>query len=153
LLNPDFRELLSALSDEKSEYLVVGAYALALHGLPRATGDLDVWIRASLENGQCVYRALARFGAPLTDVTPQDFATPGRVFQIGVAPLRIDILTSLDGVTFDEAWEARETSKAGGVELPFLSRQHLVRNKRATGRPQDLADAARLEELPGSGPG
>src|SRR4249920_1497950 len=110
LLNPDFRDLLSALSAEKAEFLVVGAYALALHGVPRATGDLDVWIRASSENARRVHRALAAFGAPLEEVTPEDFTTPGRVFQIGVAPQRVDILTSIDGLTFDEAWKAREVS-------------------------------------------
>lgn len=145
MLNPDFRDMLSALNAEHVEFLLVGAYALAAHGLPRATGDMDVWIRCSDENAQCVWRALQRFGAPLAELTLDDLKTPDTVFQIGVAPRRIDILTSIDGVEFDEAWPQRMIIEVEGQTFAVLSRVHLLRNKKASGRPRDLADAAWLE--------
>jgi hypothetical protein len=147
LLNPDFRDMLSALSDEAVEYCLVGAYALAVHGVPRATGDIDLWVRPTPGNARRVLAALQRFGAPLGELAERDLITPGTVFQIGVAPRRIDVLSSIDGVEFDEAWAARHTVHIEGVEVPVLSREHLIRNKKATGRPQDIADAARLEAL------
>jgi hypothetical protein len=146
LLNPDFRDMLSALSEEGADYLLVGAYALAVHGVPRATGDMDVWVRPSLANAARVLAALMRFGAPRGSLAEQDLITPGIVLQIGVAPRRIDILTSIDGVDFDDAWAARHHARVEGLEIPVLARQHLIRNKKATGRPQDLADVARLED-------
>jgi hypothetical protein len=146
VLNPDFRDMLSALSDEGADHLLVGAYALAVYGVPRATGDVDVWIRPTAENARHVRSALARFGAPVVDLTEADLVRPGTVFQIGVAPNRIDILTSIDGVTFDEAWPARRVVRIENLDVPVLARHHLIRNKKATGRPQDLADVARLEE-------
>ncbi len=144
-MNPDFRDMLSALNEEGAEYLLVGAYALAVHGLPRATGDMDLWVRATPENALCVLAALRRFGAPLADLTPSDLARPGTVFQLGVAPRRIDVLTSIDGVTFEEAWQRRSTSTLAGVSVPVISREDFVRNKRAAGRPKDLADIAWIE--------
>ena len=149
MLNPDFRDMLSALSGAGAEYLVVGAYALAVHGVPRATGDIDLWVRPTTANAGRVLTALTRFGAPLGDLTERDPVTPGTVFQIGVAPRRIDILTTIDGVEFDEAWNARYVTSVEGLDVPVLSRHHLVRNKKATGRPQDLADVARLEDEEG----
>ncbi|MEK6814070.1 MAG: hypothetical protein AABY65_05000 [Nitrospirota bacterium] len=146
MLNPDYKDILSAFSDEKVEFLLVGAFALAAHGLPRATGDIDLWIRRTSLNAKRVIRALQVFGAPLADVSEKDFLTPGLVFQIGVAPRRIDILTSIDGVDFDEAWPEREEVAVGGIRIPLISRKHLIRNKRAVGRPQDEADARRLED-------
>jgi hypothetical protein len=145
LLNPDFRDMLSALCEENAEFLLVGAYALAAHGLPRATGDMDIWIRRSDENAQRVWRALQRFGAPLARLTIEDLKTPDLVFQIGVAPRRIDILTSIDGVEFDEAWPHRKIIALEGLAFAVIGRPHLIRNKRAVGRPQDLADVAWLE--------
>lgn len=145
-LNPDFRDMLSEFSDQAADYLLVGAYALAVHGVPRATGDLDVWVRPTEDNARRVRAALGRFGAPLAGVTERDLVTPGTVFQIGVAPNRIDVLTSIDGVDFDEAWLARRIVHIEGLEVPVLARHHLIRNKKATGRPQDLADVARLEQ-------
>ena len=144
-MNQDLIDLLRAFGDHRVEYLVVGAHALAAHGHVRATKDLDVWIRATPENAARAYRALAAFGAPLSDLTEGDLATPGTVFQIGVAPVRIDILTHIDGVEFDEAWEARVSASFGPVASQVLSREHLIRNKRASGRLQDLADLERLE--------
>ena len=145
MLNPDFRDMLSALQSENVEFLLVGAYALAAHGFPRATGDMDIWIRSTENNTQRVWSALMRFGAPLQDVTADDFKMPERVFQIGVAPRRIDILTSISGVQFDEAWPERKIVEVEGIAIPVIGRAHLVKNKKATGRPKDQADAAWLE--------
>jgi hypothetical protein len=145
LLNPDFRDILSEFSEEKVEYLLVGAYALAVYGLPRATGDIDLWIRRSDENSIRVERALEKFGAP-TRFGEKELLAPDTVIQIGVAPRRIDILTSIDGVDFDEAWRDRTETEVGGLKIFVIGRQHLIQNKKAVGRPQDLADAARLAE-------
>ena len=147
-MNPNFRDILCALYDETVEFLVVGAYALAAHGLPRATGDLDIWIRPTAENAQRVWRALERFRAPLSKLRWEDFCEPDLVFQIGVAPSRIDLLTSITGVGFDEAWPARIFFDVEGRAIGVLSRNDLLRNKRSTARPKDLADAAWLEESP-----
>jgi hypothetical protein len=145
LLNPDFHDMLSALCDEGAKFLLVGAYALAAHGLPRATGDMDLWIRRSAENAARVWRALQRFGAPLAQLTMDDLTTPDLVFQIGVAPRRIDILTSIDGVQFDEAWTDRKVIEIEGLTIGIIGRSHLIRNKKAVGRPQDLVDVTWLE--------
>jgi hypothetical protein len=142
----DFAELFAVLNAAGAEYLLIGAHALAVHGFIRGTKDLDVWIRPSSQNAARVHRALAVFGAPLGDVTVEDFATPGIVYQIGVPPVRIDITTTIDGVTFEVAWPARVTATFEGQPITVLSRVHLVRNKRATGRPQDLVDIQRLED-------
>lgn len=127
------------------EYLLVGAYALAAHGRVRATGDLDLWVRPDPSNAKRVIAALAAFGAPLHDASEEDFSNPGLVFQIGVAPLRIDILTSIDAVDFAEAWAGRFTARFADQPVPVLSVAHLIRNKRAVGRTQDLADLEWLE--------
>src|SRR5215211_6324530 len=103
MLNPDFREMLSCLNDEGVDFIVVGAYALAAHGLIRATGDIDVWLRNSPDNAQKVLRALAKFGAPTSDISEEGFITPDTVLQLGVEPCRIDLLMGIDGVDFDEA--------------------------------------------------
>lgn len=145
-MNPDFRDMLCALSGEGAEYLLAGAYAVAVHGVPRATGDLDIWVRPTAENARRVRAALTRFGSPVGDLSERDLVTPGTVFQIGVAPNRIDVMTSIDGVAFDDAWAAGRIVRVAGLDVPVLSRADLIRNKRATGWPQDLADAARLEE-------
>jgi hypothetical protein len=144
-MNRDFVEMLSALSAARAEVLVVGAHALAAHGRPRATGDLDLWVRATPDNAERVWTALARFGAPLGDLTKGDLATPEIVFQIGQPPCRIDVLTAIDGITFDEAWPRRLTIAIEDLEVPVLGREDLLANKRATARPQDLADVAWLE--------
>lgn len=144
-MNPDFSDMLSALSDEGVEFLVVGAYALAAHGLPRATGDLDVWVRPAVANAEHVLQALIRFGAPTDAIAVEDFRVGGIVFQIGVAPSRIDLLTAIDGVDFEDAWRERVEVDVEGVRVPVISREHLLRNKQATGRPRDRADADWLE--------
>jgi hypothetical protein len=143
-VNRDFVEMLSALLAESVEFLVVGAYALAAHGLPRATGDLDIWVRPTSDNADRVLRALRAFSAPLLELGREDLLRSDTVFQIGVAPRRIDLLTGLTGLTFEEAWPARTTASVEGLEIPVLGREELLRNKEATGRPQDLADAAWL---------
>lgn len=125
----------------------MGAYALAVHGHPRATGDLGLWIDATPANAGRVLEALRVFGAPLTQVTLADLSQPGAVFQIGVAPRRIDILTELTGLSFDEAWSSRIRRPFGALEVDFIGREAFLRNKRATGRPQDLADIAALEGI------
>jgi Nucleotidyl transferase of unknown function (DUF2204) len=145
IVNPDFVDLLRAFSAHQVEAIVVGAHALAAHGHVRATKDLDVWIRPSLQNAALAYRALAEFGAPLTELSTEDLATPGTVFQIGVEPVRIDVITQIDGVSFDEAWMERVPARFGGVPTYVLSRRLLIQNKRASGRLQDLADVERLE--------
>jgi hypothetical protein len=146
MLNPDYRDMLSALSEEDVDFLLVGAFAMAAHGLPRATGDIDIWVRPSSENAERVWRALRRFGAPTHDLTVGDLAEPDVEFQIGVAPRRIDLLTSIDGVSFEEAWPHRVTVTLEELSLPVLARVHLIQNKRAAGRARDLADLAWLED-------
>ncbi len=143
-MNPDFVEMLAELHAAGAEYLVVGAHALAAHGRPRATGDLDLWVRSTPENARRVYAALQRFGAPLQDLTVADLATPDVVYQIGVPPARIDILTSISGVTFDEGWASRISTALGALEVPVIGRDRLIQNKRAAGRPRDMADLADL---------
>ena len=140
----DFVEMLSALDAAGAEYLVVGAHALAAHGVPRATGDLGIWVRATPENALRVLAALRDFGAPLFDLTLDDLTRPGTVFQIGVVPVRIDLLTSISGVGFEEAWAGRIEVPIEGVTVCVLGREELVRNERATGRPKDLLDAESL---------
>ncbi len=143
-MNRDFFDMLSALSAEGVDYLVVGAYALAAHGLPRATGDLDIWVRPTADNADRVQRALRAFGAPLFDLTRDDLLRPDTVFQIGIVPGRIDLLTGVTGVTFEEAWPSRIRVTLEGLVVPIIGFDELLRNKEATGRPQDLADAVWL---------
>lgn len=146
MLNRDFRDMLSELSAQQADFLIVGAYALAGHGLPRATGDIDIWIRPTPENAKRVWKALAAFGAPLEELTVEDLSAPGVSFQIGIPPRRIDILTAIDGVEFDEAWRERLECRIEDLNLSVLGRKALIRNKRAAGRPKDLADLAWLEQ-------
>jgi hypothetical protein len=139
-MNPDFIDLLRAFTAADVRFLIVGAYALALHGRPRATGDLDVWVETTPENARRIMRALAEFGAPLESVAEADFVSPGVTYQIGVAPGRIDILTDLTGLTFADVWPERLRRPFGDVEVDFIGREAFIRNKRATGRPKDLGD-------------
>jgi hypothetical protein len=141
-LNEDFRDLLIELLDGDARFLVVGAHAMAVHGVPRATGDLDVWISPEAPNAERVWAALRRFGAPIEQlgVSVEDLRTPRMVIQIGRPPRRIDLLTDLSGLDFDEAWSNRTMHSFGPREAPFLGREDLIRNKRASGRPKDLAD-------------
>jgi hypothetical protein len=147
-MNRDFVEMLAALSDAEADYLVVGAHALAAHGIPRATGDLEIWIRPSVDNARRVWGALERFGAPLDELKPDDLSSPDMVFQIGVSPNRIDLLTSITAVSFEEAWKGRIHVRVGGRNVPTIGREDFLRNKRAVGRPRDLADVADIEAQP-----
>ncbi len=144
-MNQDFVDLLRAFVAHEVRFLIVGAYALALHGRPRATGDLDIWVDATPENARRVMIALAAFGAPLEDVSETDFASPGVVVQLGVAPGRIDILTQLTGLSFGEAWPERLHHPFGEVDVDFIGREPFLRNKRATGRAKDLGDIEGME--------
>jgi predicted nucleotidyltransferase len=145
LFNPDFKDMLLALSDAMIDFLLVGAYAVAAHGHPRATGDLDLWVRPDADTAPKVYCVLADFGAPLHDLTVDDLSTPGMVFQIGVEPSRIDILTAISGVAFDDAWENRMYIELDDIKLNVIGREDLIVNKRACGRPKDIADAESLD--------
>jgi len=142
----DFNDLLSAFNAEKVRYLVIGGFALAAYGRPRYTKDLDLWVDSAGDNPELVFRALARFGAALDGVNSDDFRDPDCVFQIGVEPLRIDILNDISGVRFSDAWPNRHESRYGGTPVFVISRDDLVANKRASGRPRDLRDIAALEE-------
>ena len=146
MLNPDFREMLSCLKDEGVDFILVGAYALAAHGLVRATGDIDVWLRNSPDNARRVLRALAKFGAPTSDLSEEDFTAPDTVLQLGVEPRRIDFMTGIDGVEFDEATRSKVTVDVDGVELFVLSKEDLLKNKLAAGRDKDRGDIAWLEK-------
>ncbi|HEY9479276.1 MAG TPA: hypothetical protein VIP79_04275 [Gemmatimonadaceae bacterium] len=144
----DFADFLRELVAAGAKFLVVGAHALSVHGIPRATGDLDVWIRRDPENASRVMTALTRFGAPIEDlgITSGDFIRPDIVAQLGVPPYRIDILTSISGVDFESAWADRVEAEIVGVRVPVLGRQSFVLNKRATGRMKDSADLESLGE-------
>jgi hypothetical protein len=150
-LNDDFRDFLHELLDAGVDFAVVGAHALAAHGVTRATGDLDVLLRADPENAARVMRALARFGAPIHahDVVAADFERPGSIYQMGQPPGRIDLLTAIDGVTWDEVAAGRVERELGGLRVPFLGRAELLRNKASTGRTKDTLDLVLLAEAEG----
>jgi hypothetical protein len=145
MMNRDFAEILAELSAAGADFLVVGAYALAAHEQPRATGDIDVWIRATPANARLVWQALVRYGAPLHELKIEDLAAPGLTFQMGIAPTRVDILTEISGLTFDEAWPNRIMMNEGPLRYPVIGKADLIRNKRAAARPKDLVDADNLE--------
>ena len=153
-MNDDFLDLLRALAEAGARFVVVGAHAMAVHGVPRATQDLDLLIEPERENAERVWEALGEFGAPLEalGVTLADLATPDLVIQIGVPPNRIDLLTGISGVTFEEAWRSRVQQTIGTVPAAFLGRDALIANKRATGRRKDFADLEALGELPPGSP-
>ena len=144
----DLRELLLALNAHEVEYLIVGGYAVGVHSEPRATKDLDIFIRADEKNSKAVYRALAAFGAPIADLTPQDFNdSSSSTFQVGMPPHRADLLQSIDGVSFDEAWRSRtEALLDGDIPVHVISREHLIRNKLASARSQDIADVEAIRK-------
>lgn len=146
-MNPDFKELLLAFNAHKVEYLIVGAHALAAYGHVRATKDLDVWVRPDRENAERALKALSDFGAPLGDLSTEDLSKPGTMFQIGTPPLRIDVITQIDGVDFAAAWSDRLQTGFGGVPAFVISRRHLIINKKTAARLQDLADVEKLEAI------
>lgn len=144
MLNKDYKERLQLLLEEKVEFILVVAYALATYGYPRATGDIDIWVKADENNSKKTYNALAKFGAPLDQINMNDFVIEGVIFQIGVAPRRIDIITKIDGVTYDEANEDKIVVEVEGLKLPVISSDKLIKNKMATGREKDELDAKLL---------
>ena len=144
-MNRDFRDLFAALNTAGARYLLVGGYAVAFHAEPRFTRYLDVWIDPEPDNAARAFEALRAFGAPLQDIAPSDLVRPDMVLQIGVPPNRIDIVTGIDGVGFDEAWAGRARGDYGDEPIHVIGRDHLVRNKRACGRPQDLLDLELLD--------
>ncbi|HOG09754.1 MAG TPA: nucleotidyl transferase AbiEii/AbiGii toxin family protein [Smithella sp.] len=150
MLNEDYKDILHALSDENVRFLLVGAYALAAHGYPRATMDIDIWVMPSPENADAVLRALQRFGASLQNLTKEDLQKDGTIFQIGVAPRRIDIITAASGLQFEPAYQHSIQLNIEEMEVRIPSIDDLILNKKATGRTKDLADIEILESLKNS---
>ena len=146
MLNEDYKDMLQILLDNDVKFLIVGAYALASYGYPRATGDFDIWVEASKENSKKILSSLIRFGAPTTGLTEKTFIEKGITFQIGVAPRRIDLITDIDGVVFSDAYFSRENIDMEELKLPFISKENLIKNKKSTGRDKDLLDVKYLEE-------
>jgi hypothetical protein len=145
-VQPDFKELLGLFNVHRVDYLIVGGYALAFHGAPRFTGDLDIFVKPDLANAQKILKALSSFGFGSLGLTLEDFIAPERVIQLGVAPVRIDLITSLTGVTWSQAWTGKENGLFGAIPVYFLGRAELILNKRALGRKRDLADLEALGE-------
>ena len=147
-VNSDFSDLLKLFNDNKVKYLVIGGYAVIQHAEPRFTKDLDLWISTDKANAAAVYKSLQEFGAPLANLKEDDFAEEGYFYQMGVPPVRVDILMGIPGVQFAEAWERRMEVEFGNLPVAFISRQDLITSKRASGRPQDIIDADLLSQKP-----
>lgn len=145
-MNSDFKELLEAFTKHSVRFLLVGGYAVVEYTEPRFTKDLDLWVGHDVTNAPRVVAALKEFGAPLFGATEGDFCTPGNVLQIGSPPTRVDILTSIDGVKFDEAWDRRKIVEIDEIEVPVISLEDLIANKESTGRPRDTLEAEMLRE-------
>ena len=141
-----FKELLRKFNDLQVRYLIVGAYAVMKYTEPRYTKDLDVWVEATLDNADRVFKALAEFGAPMTDVTVADFTNPELIFQMGIEPHRIDIMMQVKGLDFSQAWSHRVETKIEDVPILLVSKDDLLISKTAAGRPQDLIDVAQLKK-------
>lgn len=145
----DFREFLELLNKNRVKYLIVGGYALAYHSKPRFTGDIDIWIETNEENAEKVLNVLNEFGFGELDITKGDFMNLGQILQLGFAPNRIDIITSIDGVDFQDAWENRIEGNFGshGIKVFFISRADFIKNKRSTGRKKDSNDIDWIKEF------
>jgi hypothetical protein len=143
-LAPDFNEFFGSLIAHEVEFLIVGAYALAIHGAPRYTGDIDVLVNPTPANGERLLAALRAFGFPTQELRPEDVIHPDRILQMGVEPVQIHVMSAIDGVTWDEAWSGRQTGRGGDCDLPFIGRREFIRNKKAAGRLKDLADVEAL---------
>ncbi len=146
-MNPNFSELCALLDKNEVRYLIIGGYALAAHGRPRYTEDFDLWVEPTPENAVRVLATLEDFGFGSLDIRIEDLVTPDMVIQLGYPPARVDLLTQPEGVIFQECYPNRVMLQFGGLTLPFLNVPDLIRNKRASARPQDLADVAALEDL------
>ena len=139
-LAPDFEEFIASLTAHGVEFLIVGAYALALHGAPRFTGDLDVFVRPTLENASRLLASVRAFGFPVTELRPEDLTGGNRILQMGLEPVQIHVMSAISGVTWEDAWQDRAVAPLGGQQVTFLGRETFIRNKRASARPKDLAD-------------
>ena len=148
-MNSDFKDLFQYLNDSQAKYLLVGGYAVMHYGEPRYTKDIDVWVEASEINAQKVFSALVKFGAPLSNLSEKDFSEPGFFYQMGLPPGRIDILMSLPGIDFQEAWAKKESFTHESLEVNVISMEDLIKNKKQVARPQDLLDVASLEAIGG----
>lgn len=142
----DFRELLELFNEHKVEYLIVGGYALAFHGVPRYTGDIDIFVKPDTENAIRILKALDEFGFGSLDLKEEDFRSPNKVVQLGYPPVRIDIITSISGISWDEAYEERDKGRYGDVPVYYIGLNHYILNKRASGRKKDIADLETLGE-------
>lgn len=147
-IQSDFKELLELFNSHKVEYLITGAYALAFYGAPRYTGDIDLYIKPDSENAGRIVKALDQFGFGSLGLKANDFTTPGQVIQLGVPPARIDIITSISGVSWEEAEKGKIAGNCGGIPVYFIGREQFITNKHATGRQKDLADLEALGEKP-----
>ena len=147
-LSRDLREFVELLNSTGVEYLVVGAFAVAWHGYARFTADIDFLVRPDRSNAELVVRALREFGFASLGISPEDLTRPDRIVQLGVKPNRIDLITSIAGVTFEEAWASRVAGTLDGLPASYIGRDALIRNKESTGRPQDIGDAQRLRQRP-----
>lgn len=145
-IQPDFRDLLELFNSHKVKYIIVGGYALAFHGAPRYTGDIDIFVTPDAKNAQRIMSALEEFGFGSVGLSAADFKKPGQVIQLGVPPVRIDIITSIAGVSWDETFSNRVRGKYGDVQVHYIGREQLILNKRAVGRKKDLADLEALGE-------
>ncbi len=144
-VNSDFTDLLKIFNDNNVRYLVIGGYAVVQYAEPRYTKDLDLWISTDPTNAASIYKALQEFGAPLTNLTVDDFAEEGYFYQMGVPPVRVDVLMGIPGGNFEEAWQKRVEVDFDGLKVLFISKDDLITVKRASGRPQDLIDAKNLD--------
>tara|TARA_R110001592_G_scaffold124001_4_gene332539 strand:- start:2842 stop:3288 length:447 start_codon:yes stop_codon:yes gene_type:complete len=146
MLNEDYKDMLLALSGEKVKYLLVGAFALAAHGIVRSTIDIDIWVSPEKDNTEALFRALVKFGAPVEQIAARDFESENVIYQIGVAPRRIDIITTVSGLRFDEVYPNSIEAELGGIVLRIPSISDLILNKKASGRPKDMLDVTELEK-------
>lgn len=145
IFSQDFREFVELLNKHEVRYLVTGGYAVAVYGHPRYTGDIDFWVEAALPNGEKLVKVFAEFGLSSFGIEPKDFATREKIIQIGYPPFRIDIITSIDGVEFEEAYHKKNLLELDGIQIAFISLNDLKKNKKASGRPKDLDDLKNLE--------
>lgn len=143
-LNQDYRELLSILNEYKVKYLIIGAYAAIYYTDPRYTKDMDIWVKSEIKNIRGLYKALAKFGAPLEKIAEEDFMNKGIIYQMGIEPVRIDILTNLFGIDFEKAWKARAKTKYGNIKTNIIGLDNLIKSKKKAGRAQDKIDIEKL---------
>jgi hypothetical protein len=145
MLNEDYKDILRILLKNKAKFLIVGAYAMGAYGYPRATGDFDIWVENSLVNSKKIYKSLKKFGAPLSEINEKTFNDKNIIFQIGVAPRRVDIITTIAGVDFSKAYADKRIIKVEKISIPFISLKDLIKNKQSTGREKDKLDVQYLK--------